>query len=97
VGSVSPQNGYIYNAESISATRIVVTLTSSTQKLKFNAELIGGRVVTSLIASQISVTTPAGTTAPAATTAIASAPASTTAPRTSSHHEDDKHEEHDDD
>lgn len=89
VASVSPQNGYIYNAESLSATRVVVTLTSSTQKLKFNAEIIGGRVVTSLIASEI--------TAPAAAPIVASAPASTTAPRTQSHQEHEEHEDHDDD
>jgi ribosomal protein L12E/L44/L45/RPP1/RPP2 len=95
VGSVSPQNGFIYNAESVSATRVVVTLTSSTQKLKFNAEIIGGRVVTSLIASEV--------TAPVAAPTIASAPApapappSTTAPRTQKHQEHEEHEEHDDD
>ena len=93
VGSVSPQNGYIYTAESVSATRIVVTLTSSTQKLKFNAELIGGRVVTSLIASEISAPAIAITNAPASTTA----PAGTTAPRARTQKAEDKHEEHDDD
>ena len=93
VGSVSPQNGYIYNAESVSATRVVVTLTSSTQKLKFNAEIIGGRVVTSLIASEI--TAPAA--APIVASAPAPAPASTTAPRTQRHQEHEEHEDHDDD
>ena len=93
VASVSPQNGYIYNAESVSATRVVVTLTSSTQKLKFNAEIIGGRVVTSLIASEI--TAPAA--APIVASAPAPAPASTTAPRTQSHQEHEEHEDHDDD
>lgn len=99
VGSVNPQSGFIYNSESVSATRVVVTLTSSTQKLKFNAELIGGRVVTSLIASE--VTSPVAPVAPAATAApmIAStpAPASTTAPRARTQKEEDKHEDHDDD
>ena len=99
VGSVNPQSGFIYNSESVSATRVVVTLTSSTQKLKFNAELIGGRVVTSLIAS--AVTSPVAAVAPAATAApmIAStpAPASTTAPRARTQKEEDKHEDHDDD
>jgi hypothetical protein len=110
VGSVSPQNGYIYDSESISATRVVVFLTSSHQKLKFSAELIGGRVVTSLIASEVS--TPAAPVAPAATaapmiasvpagtTAPAVAPASTTAPRARTQKTEDKHdehEEHDDD
>lgn len=98
VGSVNPQSGFIYNSESVSATRVVVTLTSSTQKLKFNAELIGGRVVTSLIASE--VTSPVAAVAPAATAApmIAStpAPASTTAPRARTQKEEDKHEDHED-
>jgi hypothetical protein len=91
VASVSPQNGYIYNAESVSATRVVVTLTSSTQKLKFNAEIIGGRVVTSLIASEIA--------APVAAPVVAStpAPSGTTAPRTQRHQEHEENEEHDDD
>jgi len=109
VGSVSPQNGYIFDSESISATRVVVFLTSSHQKLKFSAELIGGRVVTSLISSEVS--TPAAPVAPAATAApmiasvpagtaaplVASAPASTTAPRARTQKAEDKHEEHDDD
>ena len=93
VGSVSPQNGYIYNAESVSATRVVVTLTSSTQKLKFNAEIIGGRVVTSLIASEIA----APVAAPAVASAPAPAPSSTTAPRAQRHQEHEENEEHDDD
>lgn len=108
VGSVSPQNGYIYDSESISATRVVVFLTSSHQKLKFSAELIGGRVVTSLIASEVS--TPAAPVAPAATAApmivsvpagtaaplvaSAPAPASTTAPRARTQKTEDKHDEH---
>ena len=93
VGSVSPQNGYIYNAESVSATRVVVTLTSSTQKLKFNAEIIGGRVVTSLIASEIA----APVAAPIVASAPAPAPSSTTAPRAQRHQEHEENEEHDDD
>jgi ribosomal protein L12E/L44/L45/RPP1/RPP2 len=87
---VNPQNGYIYNAESVSATRVVVTLTSATQKLKFNAELIGGRVVTSLIASEIS----APVAAPTIASAPAAAPSSTTAPRARTQKAEDKHEEH---
>jgi len=92
VGSVNPQNGYIYNAESVSATRVVVTLTSSTQKLKFNAELIGGRVVTSLISSE--VTAPVAAPTIASAPAPAPAPASTTAPRARTQKAEDKHEEH---
>jgi len=95
VGSVNPQSGFIYNSESVSATRVVVTLTSSTQKLKFNAELIGGRVVTSLIASE--VTSPVAPVAPAAPMiASTPAPASTTAPRARTQKEEDKHEDHED-
>jgi ribosomal protein L12E/L44/L45/RPP1/RPP2 len=95
VGSVNPQSGFIYNSESVSATRVVVTLTSSTQKLKFNAELIGGRVVTSLIASEVTaVVAPAATAAPMI--ASTPAPASTTAPRTRTQKEEDKHEDHED-
>jgi ribosomal protein L12E/L44/L45/RPP1/RPP2 len=90
VGSVSPQNGYIYNAESVSATRVVVTLTSSTQKLKFNAELIGGRVVTSLISSEVT----APVAAPTIASAPAAAPSSTTTPRARTQKAEDKHEEH---
>lgn len=94
VSSVSPMSGYIFNAESVSSTRIAVTLSNSSQKLKFNAELIGGRVVTSLIASPIvespPVTTPAVASAPAA-------PASSVAPRTKKHEDHEDHEEHDDD
>ena len=97
VGSVSPQNGYIYNAESVSATRVVVTLTSSTQKLKFNAEIIGGRVVTSLIASEIAAPVAAPVAAPAVASAPAPAPSSTTAPRAQRHQEHEENEEHDDD
>jgi hypothetical protein len=95
VGSVNPQNGYIYNAESISATRVIVTLTSSTQKLKFNAELIGGRVVTSLIASEVSdpVLAPSIASAPAP----APAPAPATTPRAQRHQDHEDHEDHDDD
>jgi len=95
VGSVNPQSGFIYNSESVSATRVVVTLTSSTQKLKFNAELIGGRVVTSLIASEVtSPVAPAATAAPMI--ASTPAPASTTAPRARTQNEEDKHEDHED-
>jgi ribosomal protein L12E/L44/L45/RPP1/RPP2 len=95
VGSVNPQSGFIYNSESVSATRVVVTLTSSTQKLKFNAELIGGRVVTSLIASEVtSPVAPAATAAPMI--ASTPAPASTTAPRARTQKEEDKHEDHED-
>ena len=95
VGSVNPQSGFIYNSESVSATRVVVTLTSSTQKLKFNAELIGGRVVTSLISSEVTaVVAPAATAAPMI--ASTPAPASTTAPRARTQKEEDKHEDHED-
>jgi len=61
VGVVTPKDGYVYSAENVSATRVIVTLTNSSHRLKFNAEIIGGRVVTSLIASDViaPVVTPA--------------------------------------
>jgi ribosomal protein L12E/L44/L45/RPP1/RPP2 len=100
VGVVTPQDGYVYSAENVSATRVIVTLTNSSHRLKFNAEIIGGRVVTSLIASDV--------IAPAAPAAAAS-PSSTTPSRTRNkqkgsrnHQEDedddrDEREDHDDD
>lgn len=91
VSSVVPQNGFIYTAENVSATRIAVTLTGAKQKLKFNAEIIGGRVVTSLIATAIE--------APVAAPTIASAPSSSIAPHVWNHDEEDHedHEDHEDD
>jgi ribosomal protein L12E/L44/L45/RPP1/RPP2 len=103
VGVVTLQDGYVYSAENLSATRVIVTLTNSSHRLKFNAEIIGGRVVTSLIASD--VIAPAAPAAPAA----AASPSSTTPSRTRNkqrgsrnHQEDednerDEREDHDDD
>jgi ribosomal protein L12E/L44/L45/RPP1/RPP2 len=103
VGVVTPQDGYVYSAENVSATRVIVTLTNSSHRLKFNAEIIGGRVVTSLIASD--VVAPAAPAAPA----VAASPSSTTPSRTRNkqngsrnHQEDedddrDEREDHDDD
>lgn len=102
VSGVTPQNGYVYSAENVSATRVIVTLSNSHHRLKFNAEIIGGRVVTSLIASD--VIAPVVTTAPA----VAASPTSTTPSRSRnkqkgsrSHQEDDddrdEREDHDDD
>ena len=100
VGVVTPQDGYVYSAENVSATRVIVTLTNSSHRLKFNAEIIGGRVVTSLIASDV--------VAPASP-AVAASPSSTTPSRTRNkqngsrnHQEDedddrDEREDHDDD
>ena len=100
VGVVTPQDGYVYSAENVSATRVMVTLTNYRHRLKFNAEIIGGRVVTSLIASDV--------VAPAAP-AVAASPSSTTPSRTRNkqngsrnHQEDedddrDEREDHDDD
>jgi len=103
VSGVTPQDGYVYSAENVSATRVIVTLSNSHHRLKFNAEIIGGRVVTSLIASD--VIAPVVTTAPA----VAASPTSTTPSRSRnkqkgsrSHQEDDdddrdEREDHDDD
>lgn len=96
VGGVKPQDGYVYSAENVSATRVIVTLSNSQHRLKFNAEIIGGRVVTSLIASD--VVAPVVTAAPA----VAASPSSTAPSRTRSHHDDDdderdEREDHDDD
>lgn len=91
VSGVTPQDGYVYSAENVSSTRVIVTLTNSQHRLKFNAEIIGGRVVTSLIASD--VVAPVVTSAPA----IAASPSST-APsrtRTRNHEDDDDDDEHD--
>lgn len=72
VSGVTPQNGYIYSAENVSATRVIVTLTNSQHRLKFNAEIIGGRVVTSLIASDVIApvvaASPAAVASPSSTT-----------------------------
>ena len=62
VSGVTPQDGFIYRAENVSATRVIVTLRNSSQQLKFNAEIIGGRVVASLIANDVNA--PGVTTAP---------------------------------
>ena len=92
VGVVTPQDGYVYSAENVSATRVIVTLTNSSHQLKFNAEIIGGRVVTSLIASDV--------VAPAAP-AVAASPSSTTPSRTrnkqngSRNHQEDEDDDRD--
>jgi hypothetical protein len=96
IGGVKPQDGYVYSAENVSATRVIVTISNSQHRLKFNAEIIGGRVVTSLIASD--VVAPVVTAAPA----VAASPSSTAPSRTRSHHDDDdderdEREDHDDD
>ena len=95
VSGVKPQDGYVYSAENVSATRVIVTLSNSQHRLKFNAEIIGGRVVTSLIASD--VVAPVTTAAPA----VAASPSSTAPSRTRSHDDDDderdEREDHDDD
>jgi hypothetical protein len=62
VGGVEPEDGYVFRADNVSPTRVIVTLTNATQRLKFNAEIIGGRVVTSLISSDVVVAAPTSTT-----------------------------------
>jgi len=89
VSGVTPQDGYVYSAENVSSTRVIVTLTNSQHRLKFNAEIIGGRVVTSLIASD--VIAPVVTSAPA----IAASPSSTAPSRTRTRNHEDDDDEHD--
>ena len=67
VAGVKPQDGYIFSAENMSPTRVIVTLTNSSNRLRFNAEIIGGRVVTSLISSEVIAGAPASA-APSGTT-----------------------------
>lgn len=62
VAGVKPQDGYIFSAENVSPTRVIVTLTNSSNRLKFNAEIIGGRVVTSLISSDVISAAPVAAT-----------------------------------
>jgi hypothetical protein len=93
VSGVTPQDGYVYSAENVSSTRVIVTLTNSQHRLKFNAEIIGGRVVTSLIASD--VIAPVVTAAPA----VVASPSSTTPRRTRDNQRgrQNRQEEEDDD
>jgi hypothetical protein len=78
VGGVNPEDGYVFSADNVSPTRVIVTLTNATQRLKFNAEIIGGRVVTSLISSDV-VAAP-----------VAAAPTSTTPRRTTTDRKDSR-------
>ena len=91
VSGVTPQDGYVYSAENVSSTRVIVTLTNSQHRLKFNAEIIGGRVVTSLIASD--VIAPVVTAAPA----VVASPSSTTPRRTRDNQTGSQNRQEDDD
>lgn len=91
VSGVTPQDGYVYSAENVSSTRVIVTLTNSQHRLKFNAEIIGGRVVTSLIASD--VIAPVVTAAPA----VVASPSSTTPRRTRDNQRGSQNRQEDDD
>ena len=84
VGGVKPEVGYVFSSDNVSPTRVIVTLTNSSHRLKFNAEIIGGRVVTSLISSD--VVAPVVTAAPA----VAAAPTSTTPRRTTTDKKDSR-------
>lgn len=55
VVSVSPVSGWTYKSENERATRIEVELKNGTQRVKFYAELIDGRVITAVKASDASV------------------------------------------
>jgi hypothetical protein len=81
----------VYSAENVSATRVIVTLTNSQHRLKFNAEIIGGRVVTSLIASD--VIAPVVTAAPV----VAASPTSTTPRRNRNNQRGNQNRQKDDD
>ena len=91
VSGVTPQDGYVYSAENVSATRVIVTLSNSHHRLKFNAEIIGGRVVTSLIASD--VIAPVATAAPA----VGASPTVTTPRRTRDNQRGNQNRQEDDD
>ena len=91
VGGVNPEDGYVFSADNVSPTRVIVTLTNATQRLKFNAEIIGGRVVTSLISSD--VVAPVVTAAPA----VAASPSSTTPRRSRDSRRENQNRQKDED
>lgn len=52
VVSVSPVSGYTFTTTAESNSRIAVVLTSGDSIMKFNAEVLDGRIVTSVVAEQ---------------------------------------------
>lgn len=61
VVSVTPAGGYTAAATTVSASRIEVVFTKSNSVLKFSAQVLDGRIVTSVVAEQsrVSSTVPA--------------------------------------
>ena len=59
VVSVTPAGGYTAAATAVSASRIEVVLTKSNSVMKFSAQVLDGRIVTSVVAEQPRVTSTA--------------------------------------
>jgi len=59
VVSVTPAGGYTAAATAVSASRIEVVLTKSNSVMKFSAQVLDGRIVTSVVAEQPRVSTAA--------------------------------------
>lgn len=59
VVSVTPASGYTAAATAVSASRIEVVLTKSNSVMKFSAQVLDGRIVTSVVAEQPRVSTAA--------------------------------------
>lgn len=61
VVSVTPTGGYTAAATAVSASRIEVVLTKSNSVMKFSAQVLDGRIVTSVVAEQPRVSSTAPT------------------------------------
>jgi hypothetical protein len=61
VVSVTPAGGYTAAATAVSASRIEVVLTRSSSVMKFSAQVLDGRIVTSVVAEQPRVSSAAPT------------------------------------
>jgi hypothetical protein len=61
VVSVTPAGGYTAAATAVSASRIEVVLTKSNSVMKFSAQVLDGRIVTSVVAEQPRVSSAAPT------------------------------------
>lgn len=55
VVEVKPVSGWFYNVESERANRVEIKFSSGTQSVKFNAELLDGRIITSVQAIDTAV------------------------------------------
>ena len=62
VVSVIPVNGYTFVTTAESASRIAVALTSGNSVMTFHAEVLDGRIVTSVVAEQPRISSAATTT-----------------------------------